>query len=270
MTLKFKKLNPEAIIPTRGTPDSAGLDLSIALPPVSETLTGFSNGNTDSYSSNITNIAVQFNRTENTKYITIPPNTTVLVPTGLAVEPSDLQTALLVYPRSGLAVKNGLILANSVAVIDSDYRGEIKIPLRNTTKRSITVKNHDRVAQLVITPVIFPNIIETNELSETTRNTGGFGSTGIDIKNTETKLETKRTQILTIRDLVKNDNFDYNGNYVIYDCTAPNSTYDNSPLIYDSTNPKHYNKSIPENILNMQISYITTTNRLLIIEAKNA
>ena len=269
MTLKFKKLNPEAIIPTRGTPDSAGLDLSITLPSDIKNLTGIDN-KANSNQSETYDIAIQFDKKENTKYIMIPPETTVLVPTGLAVEPSDTQTTLLVYPRSGLATKKGLILANSVAVIDSDYRGEIKIPLRNTTERFVIIKDHDRVAQLIITPVIFPDIIETNELSETTRNTGGFGSTGIDIKNIkniENAPKTKNTKVLTVRDLIKNDNFDYNGNYVIYDCTDPGSTYsdNDSKLIYDNCNNT---QSISDDILNMQISYITTSNCLLIIEAK--
>lgn len=116
---------------------------------------------------------------EKGKHIDIPPHCTILVSTGLAVEPSRNDVALLLYPRSGLSVKQGLVLANNVAVIDSDYRGELKIPLRNYSNDYVTIYDKDRVAQLIVTPVLFPEIMITDELSDTERGAGGFGSTGV-------------------------------------------------------------------------------------------
>ena len=116
---------------------------------------------------------------EKGKHIDIPPHCTILVSTGLAVEPSRNDVALLLYPRSGLSVKQGLVLANNVAVIDSDYRGELKIPLRNYSNNYVTIYDKDRVAQLIVTPVLFPEIMITDELSDTKRGSGGFGSTGV-------------------------------------------------------------------------------------------
>ena len=102
-----------------------------------------------------------------------------MVPTGLAVQPSDMDTALLVYPRSGLASKFGITLANAVGVVDSDYRGELYVPLHNISTESFLAEHGMRIAQLVVTPVLFPETKLTEMLDETDRGTNGFGSSGI-------------------------------------------------------------------------------------------
>ena len=84
----------------------------------------------------------------------------------------------LIYARSGLACKRGLAPANKVGVVDSDYRGEIMVALHNHGNVVQTVSNGERIAQMVITPVLTPAYVEAEELSDTVRNTGGFGSTG--------------------------------------------------------------------------------------------
>lgn len=145
MTLYFKKLCDNAILPQRATPYSAGMDLCACLHEPLE----------------------------------IPARTTVMVPTGLAVQPSDMEAALLIYPRSGLASKYGITLANAVGVVDSDYRGEICVPLHNLGTKSFLVDHGMRIAQLVVTPVLFPEAELTEMLDETERGTGGFGSSGI-------------------------------------------------------------------------------------------
>jgi len=109
--------------------------------------------------------------------VTIAPGETYFVPTGIALEvPSGC--AGLIYARSGLACKRGLAPANKVGVVDSDYRGEIHVALHNHGSISQTVENGDRVAQFVITPVLTPEYEAVEELSDTARNQGGFGSTG--------------------------------------------------------------------------------------------
>lgn len=102
----------------------------------------------------------------------------MLVPTGLAVAPTQSDVVLLLYARSGLASKHGINLANGVGVIDSDYRGEIKVPLHNNTNSTYIVKNGDRIAQLVATPIYFADVVEADTLDDTARGSGGFGSTG--------------------------------------------------------------------------------------------
>lgn len=109
--------------------------------------------------------------------VTILPGETVFVPTGIALEVPK-GCAGLVYARSGLACKRGLAPANKVGVIDSDYRGEINVVLHNHGSQAQTVQNGERVAQLVITPVLQPVYEPAEELSDTARNIGGFGSTG--------------------------------------------------------------------------------------------
>ena len=109
--------------------------------------------------------------------ITIIPTEIVVVPTGISVEIPEGYVGLL-FVRSSLGVKHGITLSNSVGVIDSDYRGEIKIGLCNTSSIKYTIKKDDRIAQLVIIPCLKLNIYEVNELSQTERNQGGFGSTG--------------------------------------------------------------------------------------------
>ena len=109
--------------------------------------------------------------------VTIEPGQTAFVPTGIALEVPK-HCAGLVYARSGLACKRGLAPANKVGVIDSDYRGEIFVVLHNHGNVAQTDENGERVAQLVITPVLQPAYRWAEDLSDTERNTGGFGSTG--------------------------------------------------------------------------------------------
>lgn len=143
MKVRIKKLNERAIIPTYGSAGSAGGDL--------------------------------YSAEEND--ITVAPGQTAFIGTGLAVEiPQGLVG--LVYARSGLACKKGLAPANKVGVIDSDYRGEIKVALYNHGKESQTVAKGERIAQLVIAPFVFAEYEETDDLSDTVRGEGGFGSTG--------------------------------------------------------------------------------------------
>lgn len=143
MKVRIKKLNERAVIPTYGSAGSAGGDL--------------------------------YSAEEND--ITVAPGQTAFIGTGLAVEiPQGLVG--LVYARSGLACKKGLAPANKVGVIDSDYRGEIKVALYNHGKESQTVAKGERIAQLVIAPFVFAEYEETDDLSDTVRGKGGFGSTG--------------------------------------------------------------------------------------------
>ena len=142
--LKIKKLNENAVVPAQATAGSAGMDLS----------------------------EVKAND------VIIAPGEIKLIPTGLAAAPDTDQCALLIYPRSGLASKHGISLANCVGVVDSDYRGEIKIPLINNSHESFTVTNGMRIAQMIMTPVIIPRIEAADSLDETQRSSGGFGSTG--------------------------------------------------------------------------------------------
>lgn len=141
--IKIKRLNKNAIIPTRATSGSAGLDLYACLD----------------------------------KDETILPGCTKLIKTGIAIS-IEKDFVAYVYARSGLAVKKGITLANCVGVIDSDYRGEICVALHNISKEPYEIKNGERIAQLVIQKVEYPNIVETDNLDETKRGEGGFGSTG--------------------------------------------------------------------------------------------
>ncbi len=109
--------------------------------------------------------------------MTVNPNETVFVHTGLAFEIPDGYVGLI-YARSGLACKRGLAPANKVGVIDSDYRGEIIVALHNHSKNAQTIENGERIAQIVITPYLTVEFSETDELSGTGRGSGGFGSTG--------------------------------------------------------------------------------------------
>lgn len=143
MTLRFKKLNENAIIPKRATPQSAGLDLCACIE----------------------------------EPLTVAPGERVLVPTGLAVSP-DGDVVLLIYARSSLASKYGLTLSNCVGVVDSDYRGELKVAMVNLGDKEYTISPSERIAQLVVTPVLFPDTQEVMSLDETVRGEGGFGSTG--------------------------------------------------------------------------------------------
>ena len=141
--LKVKKLLPEAKLPAYGSEFAAGADL-YALSEIP---------------------------------IRIAPQETAIVHTGLAVEIPEGYVGL-VFARSGLATKKGLAPANKVGVIDSDYRGELRVALYNHTKYVQTVEPFERVAQFVIMPYVAAQFEETEELSDTVRGEGGFGSTG--------------------------------------------------------------------------------------------
>lgn len=109
--------------------------------------------------------------------VTVEPGKTCFIPTGLAME-IPVGCAGLIYARSGLSCKKGLAPANKVGVIDSDYRGEVIVALHNHGQDPQTVNPGDRIAQLVITPVLTPGFCEVAELSDTVRAGSGFGSTG--------------------------------------------------------------------------------------------
>ncbi len=109
--------------------------------------------------------------------INLKPNSSCLVPTGLAVAfASDCE--IQIRPRSGLAAKNSISVLNTPGTIDSDYRGEIKVILFNHGKTDFLINNKDRIAQMILTPVIKMDLEETDDLPETIRGEGGFGSTG--------------------------------------------------------------------------------------------
>ena len=111
------------------------------------------------------------------KPITLKPNSSCLVPTGLAIAfSSDFE--IQIRPRSGLAAKNSITVLNTPGTIDSDYRGEIKIILFNHGNKDFLINNKDRIAQMILTPVIKMDLEETDDLPETIRGEGGFGSTG--------------------------------------------------------------------------------------------
>lgn len=101
-----------------------------------------------------------------------------LVPTGLAIEIPDPGCAAFIYARSGLGIKHGICLSNGVGVIDSDYRGEIKVGLINLGPEDYLIQPGERIAQMVISPVLRAEMTVKDELGETTRGSGGFGSTG--------------------------------------------------------------------------------------------
>jgi dUTP pyrophosphatase len=111
------------------------------------------------------------------KPINLKPGKACLVPTGLSVAfPEEYE--IQIRPRSGLAAKNNISILNTPGTIDSDYRGEIKIILFNHSNENFIIKNNDRVAQMVLTPIMKMELEETNELPESIRGKGGFGSTG--------------------------------------------------------------------------------------------
>lgn len=144
MTVKVKKLKAQAILPQRATAGAAGADLYACID----------------------------------EPVTIAPGQLVKIPTGIAIELSDSHTAAFLFARSGLGVKHGITLSNGVGVVDSDYRGEIAVGLCNVSDTPYTVQPQERVAQMVIMPVIAAAFIEAETLSDTERGTGGFGSTG--------------------------------------------------------------------------------------------
>ena len=139
----IKKTNKEVTTPKYKTDGSSGVDLSAFLE----------------------------------KKVVIKPNSSELIPTGLQVAiPEELE--IQIRPRSGLAAKESIGVLNSPGTIDSDYRGELKIILFNHGKDEFIVNDEDRVAQMVLMPILKVEIEETNELPETIRGSGGFGSTG--------------------------------------------------------------------------------------------
>ena len=109
--------------------------------------------------------------------VTIQPGETVFIPTGIALEVPQ-GCAGLIYARSSMGAKRGLAPANKVGVIDSDYRGQVMVALHNHSALPQSVEPQERIAQLLITPVYTPGFVETEELSDTQRGSGGFGSTG--------------------------------------------------------------------------------------------
>lgn len=143
MDVKIKKLNENAILPTYGSPFAAGADLYAC----------------------------------EGKEITIEAGKTVLVHTGIALEIPE-GYAGFIYARSGIASKRGLAPANKVGVVDSDYRGEIMVALHNHSDAEQTIADGERIAQMVIAPYLAVNFILADELDDTVRGTGGFGSTG--------------------------------------------------------------------------------------------
>ena len=109
--------------------------------------------------------------------VTIEPKTSSLIPTGLSIAFSE-NYEVQIRPRSGLAAKNNISVLNTPGTIDSDYRGEIKVIIYNHGNSDFLVNNKDRIAQMILTPVIKMEFEEVNELPETIRGDGGFGSTG--------------------------------------------------------------------------------------------
>ncbi len=109
--------------------------------------------------------------------ITVKPKSSSLIPTGLSLAFSD-DYEIQIRPRSGLAVKNNISVLNTPGTIDSDYRGEIKVIIYNHGNEDFVIKNKDRIAQMILTPVIKMELQETEELPATVRGEGGFGSTG--------------------------------------------------------------------------------------------
>jgi dUTP pyrophosphatase len=139
----IKKLNPSVQLPSYKTSGASGMDLMAFIE----------------------------------KPIVIKPGNSCLVPTGLSVAFSE-EFEIQIRPRSGLAAKNKISVLNTPGTIDSDYRGELKIILFNHSSKNFTINNNDRVAQMVLTPVVKMEIEEKDKLPETIRGKGGFGSTG--------------------------------------------------------------------------------------------
>ena len=142
--LKIKKVQENVVIPKRATEGSAGLDLCACIDAP----------------------------------LTLSSGDTALIPTGLAIELPSSQYGAFVFARSGLSIKHGIGLLNAVGVIDSDYRGEIKVGVINQIKEPYTIEPGERIAQLVIMPVATLPVEEAQTLGESERGAGGFGSTG--------------------------------------------------------------------------------------------
>ena len=143
-TVKYTRLSPLAQVPVYATPGAAAADLRAAIE----------------------------------QPLTLAPMERALVPTGLAIELPGADCVALVYARSGLAIRQGLSMANGVGVIDSDYRGELRVPMVNLSGEAYTIQPGERVAQLCIAPVWQAAFAPADELTDTARGAGGFGSTG--------------------------------------------------------------------------------------------
>ncbi len=144
LEVKIKKISDKAILPAYQTEGAAGMDISACLD----------------------------------EEVILKPMERKLIPTGFAMALPEGYAAFL-YARSGLASKKGITLPNCVGVIDSDYRGEVKVALVNLSSEDFAINNGDRIAQMVISSVNQAILIEEDELSETERAGGGFGSTGV-------------------------------------------------------------------------------------------
>ena len=142
--LKIKKVKENAKVPNRATSGSAGLDLCACID----------------------------------EPVTLEGGDTAVIPTGIAIALPSADYGAFVFPRSGIAVKHGIGLLNSVGVIDSDYRGEIMVGVINQVKEAYTIQPGERIAQMVIMPVSMMPVEEVTELDDTDRGAGGFGSTG--------------------------------------------------------------------------------------------
>lgn len=142
--LKIKKVKEDAKVPHRATSGSAGLDLCACID----------------------------------EPVTLEGGDTAVIPTGIAIALPSADYGAFVFPRSGIAVKHGIGLLNSVGVIDSDYRGEIMVGVINQVKEAYTIQPGERIAQMVIMPVSMMPVEEVAELDDTARGAGGFGSTG--------------------------------------------------------------------------------------------
>ena len=142
-TVRVKILREGAKLPSYGSAEAAGSDLYACIPEA----------------------------------VTVAPGETAWIPTGIALEVPK-HCAGLIYARSGMACKRGLAPANKVGVVDSDYRGEITVVLYNHGTEPQRIENGERIAQLVITPVLQPAFQTADDLTDSDRNTGGFGSTG--------------------------------------------------------------------------------------------
>lgn len=144
MKLFVKRLDPRVQLPAYQTPGAAAMDLAALLDAP----------------------------------VTIAPRQLVSIPTGLAIALPDAGWVALVFARSGLGIKHGIALSNGVGVIDSDYRGELKVGLINLSDEPYTIQPGDRIAQLMVVPVGQAAVHELEELPPTDRGAGGFGSTG--------------------------------------------------------------------------------------------
>ena len=116
---------------------------------------------------------------EENETVTIAPGERRLIPTGLSISPETSDVVAVIAGRSGLGVKKGVTLANSIGVIDSDYRGEIQVCLINRGEEPFEVRRGDRIAQMMFLPVLHASFLPVDELDETARGAGGFGSTGV-------------------------------------------------------------------------------------------